>query len=310
MPFGAQRGKLGAGRLSNASDSRHSPKEAKKKRLQDVGLARLQQAARGRGGECLSSECLGQAARYSFRCAAGHAWEVAGSDVLRGAWCRLCAHEQRGKQLLSPDGLGRLQQAAAARGGACLSDAYLGQGKTYRFRCMHGHEWETRGNPVLRGAWCPDCAYVEKGKRMVRPDGLARLQAVAVAKGGACLSTVYLGNAHRYQFCCWCGHEWDAIAESVCQGAWCQACARRKKRLSIEDARKAAHARGGQCLSTAYVNNSTKMSWLCDRGHVWQTAFAVVRTGKWCPTCANMARITNAKFKARQRYENAGHLGL
>jgi len=189
MPFGAQRGKPGAGRLSNASDSRHSPKEAKKKRLQDVGLARLQQAARGRGGECLSSECLGQAARYSFRCAAGHAWEVAGSDVLRGAWCRLCAHEQRGKQLLSPDGLGRLQQAAAARGGACLSDAYLGQGKTYRFRCMHGHEWETRGNPVLRGAWCPDCAYVEKGKRMVRPDGLARLQAVAVAKGGACLST-------------------------------------------------------------------------------------------------------------------------
>jgi len=114
----------------------------------------------------------------------------------------------------------------------------------------------------------------------------------------------------RYQFCCWCGHEWDAIAESVCQGAWCQACARRKKRLSIEDARKAAHARGGQCLSTAYVNNSTKMSWLCDRGHVWQTAFAVVRTGKWCPTCANMARITNAKSKARQRYENAGHLGL
>lgn len=278
----------------------------KDKRLHADGLARLQNAARAQGGECLSGEYLGQAARYSFRCAAGRVWDTAGGEVLRGSWCRPCAHERRGSQLRQPDGLARLQKAAADRGGVCLSDAYAVQSETYQFRCRHGHKWSAPGTRILLGSWCPTCVNLQKSERMMRLDGLAQLQAMSAAKGGVCLSTKYLGTAHRYQFWCWCGKEWEAIGESVCQGAWCAVCAHVKRRLTLEAAREAAHARGGECLSTAYVSNTTKMSRLCDRGHPWQTTLAVIRMGRWCPTCANMTRITDRNSKARMRYQNAG----
>lgn len=231
--------------------------------------------------------------------------------MLRGAWCRTCADQRRAIQLRLPDGLDKLRRAASSRGGACLSNAYLGQAQTYRFCCALRHEWDTVGSLILLGSWCPACVEIQKSERMMRPDGLARLQALALAKGGACLSTAYQGNAHPYRFRCGCGNEWEAIAESVCQGTWCPACANAKKAPEHRGrVRGRTRSWRTQCLSSAYINNATKMSWLCDRGHVWQTTLAVIRTGKWCPTCANMARITNPNSKARMRYQDAARPDL
>lgn len=281
------------------------------KRLKD-GLQRLRKAAQERGGVCLSETYLGQAFHHRFRCAEGHEWES--TDVLRGAWCRSCAHARKKTQYRLADGLARLQQAAADKGGLCLSEVYEGSKEPYRFRCAQNHEWQAPGARVLRGAWCLACAKAQS-RWSVRPpaaslllDGLLRLQKVALDKGGVCLSESYLGQCRRYRFQCGHGHEWEATAASVLQGSWCPNCACVARRLGIDVARADAQARGGQCLSTTYVDNNTKMSWMCDRGHVWQARFGQIRKGQWCPECAHMARITNANSKARARYRAAGNL--
>lgn len=93
--------------------------------------------------------------RYFFRCARGHEWQAAGNDVLRGTWCLRSSHIDRSQAYLDPEGLARLQTLAKAKGGECLATEYRGQGKKYRFRCQHGHEWESTSQKIILGSWCP-----------------------------------------------------------------------------------------------------------------------------------------------------------
>jgi hypothetical protein len=277
---------------------------AKAARFAADGLVRLQQAAVAKGGVCLSEVYTGTHARYRFRCRHDHEWETLGKNILRGDWCSPCAVAAS----LAADGLVRLQHVAAAKGGVCLSDTYTGTNARYRFRCRHGHEWEATSANILTGRWCQRCANAATTKTLMLQDGLARLQQAAAARGGQCLSDTYSGYAARYRFRCAKGHEWTSRGLGVlADGQWCAKCAVIAQSLTIEDARAAAHANGGECLSETYVNNHTKLTWMCSRGHVWQTRFSAVRNqGCWCPECAHMAQITNSKSKARSRYKAAG----
>ncbi|WP_322063982.1 polymorphic toxin type 15 domain-containing protein, partial [Burkholderia cenocepacia] len=63
--------------------------------------------------------------------------------VVDGGWCPLCARIRHGEQQRDPNGLQRLQAAAALRGGQLLSTEYRLTNSKYRFRCARGHEWAT-----------------------------------------------------------------------------------------------------------------------------------------------------------------------
>ena len=221
---------------------------------------------------------------------------------------------------LKPGNLLRLHNIANARGGRCLSEQYLGVLAPYRFRCAHGHEWQTPGSNVLAGTWCRQCVVeARRGKSQPEtarrqssltrraPDGLRRLQQQAAVQGGRCLSEQYLGVNHSHRFRCDQGHEWDNLAMNVLRGQWCSLCRRESWRLTLAHAQQAALTRGGRCLSSTYVDCKTKLTWECDRGHIWSAPLATIRhRGCWCPDCASLARISNRNSKAYQRYADAG----
>lgn len=267
--------------------------------LDPGGLQRLVDAARAKGGVCLSPEYLGTGERHSFRCAKGHVWSTqAGTILYQNGWCRQCQYDAS----MAPDGLERLKRAAAEKNGRCLARRYDGSHGKYRFRCEHGHRWETTGQSILRGAWCPQCAEAKAGSWFLLKDGLAQLQARAAKHGGECLTGEYLGTARLYQLRCKKGHEWSSKGSAILAGRWCQTCAIDAQRCTIEDARSVARARGGACLSEVYRNAKSHLTWQCHRGHVWAANFDNVRNkGKWCPDCSVLNRITNAKSKARIR---------
>jgi len=59
--------------------------------------------------------------------------------------------------------------------------------------------------------------------------------------------------------------------------------------LDIEDMRKAAKFRGGECLSQSMTKGDlyTKLRWKCAFGHTFEaTPNLVLRGGHWCPECA------------------------
>ncbi|AZE26036.1 hypothetical protein C4K08_5644 [Pseudomonas chlororaphis subsp. aureofaciens] len=252
---------------------------------------------------CSNTQWLGEKALYTFSCRCGHQWQRSGKNALRHPGCPVCSKQTRYLTARLTDGLERLQQAAEKRGGQCLSDTYLGTSQRYPFICAQKHTWYAAGNEVLRGSWCKLCATEGRAKRLLSTEGFQRLQVAAARHEGVLLSEGgYKGGRQRALFRCREGHVWEALVSRVIRGAWCPTCGIDKRRLTLLDAQNAASARGGQCLSTTYVNTSIYLQWLCARGHQWRATLGTIRAGHWCHQCAVMARISSRKSRALVRY--------
>jgi ribosomal protein S27AE len=65
------------------------------------------------------------------------------------------------------------------------------------------------------------------------------------------------------------------------------------RKLTLEVFQDIARERGGECLSTEYVNNRTHLRWRCADGHEWFARGDCVKDGnQWCPQCfTNKARL-------------------
>lgn len=188
--------------------------------------------------------------RHRFQCARGHIWQaMPGKVASEGSWCRRCAQQDHGPKRMRKDGLASLQDVAERRGGTLLDTVYAGMCLRYRFACAKGHQWQAEGAEIVRGFWCKACANEAKRIQYRLPDGLARLQAAAQARQGACLSSEYIIARTHYRFRCQKGHEWQSTGHRIFRGAWCPVCAHDALRLSIDQMRELARQRGGRCLS-------------------------------------------------------------
>lgn len=108
---------------------------------------------------------------------------------------------------------------------------------------------------------------------------------LAESKGGKFLSPKYSVSGARYEWQCANGHIWQAQHNNIFKGGWCPECAGLKKK-SIEECHKLAESKGGKCLSTGYINNSSKLIWECSKGHAFQLSYHGVYTQKrWCKQC-------------------------
>jgi len=182
------------------------------------GLTRLNGIARQHGGECLSVEYKTVNRSYRFRCARGHEWVTSGAEVVRGAWCRLCADMQKSEAYRREDGLSELHRIAKSRGGQCFAESYDGGKAYYRFRCEKGHEWETIGARIFRGTWCFTCGH--EGRRL----GMDVMRELAAEHGGQCVSQTYVNSETKLQWECARGHRWHARPSNIRAGHWCIQC--------------------------------------------------------------------------------------
>jgi len=121
-----------------------------------------------------------------------------------------------------------------------------------------------------------------------------RLKQIAAGHGGACLSAQYVSSTVKVRWRCARGHEWEALANNIARGHWCMICGNerqgRAKAHSIGIMDNIAASRGGQCLSSSYRNNLTKLRWRCAQGHEWEAVPGSIvgsgkRKGSWCATC-------------------------
>lgn len=55
--------------------------------------------------------------------------------------------------------------------------------------------------------------------------------------------------------------------------------------ITIVDMKMIAKDSGGQCLSSEYLNNSSKLIWKCKNGHIWEATPKNIKKGRWCPFC-------------------------
>ena len=119
----------------------------------------------------------------------------------------------------------------------------------------------------------------------------------AISKGGECLSNVYLDTHSNLLWRCGNpNHEpWYSPFNSTVRGkAWCRSCSQEESTNAMKTlnafamAQEYAKERGGQCLSTEYVNTRTNMLWKCANPNhpSWLASYKTVVNGKcWCRFC-------------------------
>lgn len=248
----------------------------------------MQRLAQSRGGRCLSSKYTNTRTKLRWQCRAGHKWTTIPKCILRGHWCPQCDQLSRPRKYTIVD----LKKIAVKRGGKCLSQHYLGWGEKLEWQCSKGHHWWARPADVAakRGRWCPYC----RGLHITITD----MHNLARQRGGRCLAKQYHGASSKLLWECAKGHRWKAVPASVKTGTWCPECAGNTS-YSIDDMHSLAVKRGGKCLSKCYRNSSTVLLWECAEGHRWEAKAGNVRTGTWCPKCAETIgeRICRTAFE-------------
>lgn len=174
---------------------------------------------------------------------------------------------------------------AKARGGKCLSEAYINTKTKMRWQCIEGHTWDAIPSNVRRKAWCPECAGCAKL-------GIGEMQMLAMKRGGSCLSHEYKDAHTKLRWRCSEGHEWEAKPMSIkTNGNWCPECSP-TRRLSIKEMKEIALLRGGVCLSDVYTDCESKLLWRCKYRHEWKSTPHSVKSGGWCPVCGNTVKNT------------------
>ena len=255
------------------------------------------QLAENRGGVCLSAEYKACEVKMAWRCAAGHEFSASLNKVKNaGSWCPHCAGNARLSIKVA-------EQVAKERGGVCLSKTYTSTKAKMWWQCAEGHEWAASLNSIKNlKTWCRKCARKPMAHLEVARD-------LAAKRGGTCLSTSCERTSARLRWRCASGHEWGASLSSVKQGSWCMTCYHSSRRLGLSCAQEVAAKKGGQCLSSEYVNAHKKMRWRCAVGHEWEASLTNIKDrGSWCSACSQSSSwpetclrgIMEAIFPGRQ----------
>ena len=186
-------------------------------------LERIQAIAAERGGECLTDECRGVKAKYRWRCADGHEWDARLDNIVHGNnWCRICSLAANAPARIA-NNLRSARELAASKGGECLATENFSVRVLVDWRCASGHEWRANfHNMRHQGSWCPTCANERRG---ITPRGIEDAHAIALDRGGKCLSTQYVNNTEHLEWECASGHTWEATYHNVAdKGSWCPSC--------------------------------------------------------------------------------------
>ncbi len=242
-------------------------------------IEKMKEIAKERGGECLSKEYINSNTKLKWKCEKGHVWEaiphsIKGSSKRAGTWCPVCAGSQ-------PLSIEQFHKIAKERGGECLSKEYINSNTKLKWKCEKGHVWEATPMHIKHSkSWCLICSGKEKHT-------IEKMKEIANERGGECLSKEYINSNIKLKWKCEKGHVWEVSPINIVNNnAWCKKCAG-KEILNIKEFHKIAKERGGECLSKEYKNNASKLKFVCNFGHIWETTGKSIKgRNSWCPECS------------------------
>jgi len=187
---------------------------------QRESIKKIQELAKEKGGECLSSEYINSQCPLLWQCSHGHKWTALPYSIKKGHWCPICANSGKAAK----KSIEQFQALAKERGGLCLSIEYLGIFEKLKWRCKEEHEWEATPKSIQAGRWCSKCGRKKVGNQLRKT--IEDMRVLAKKHGGFCLSDEYINVTAKLKWRCKEGHEWETMPDSVQQGRWCPKCRR------------------------------------------------------------------------------------
>lgn len=145
--------------------------------------------------------------------------------------------------------------------------------------------------------------------KKTREKQIAKAYAYAESKGGKCLSTDYEHARTPLEWkCANDDHpQWTSNYEKVVLlQRWCPLCGIEKcakgitNKNGLQMAKDYATEKGGECLSTEYVNAHGKLTWKCanEKHPTWQAIYNnVVKKGRWCKLCSSKRNLSENRVR-------------
>ena len=118
-------------------------------------------------------------------------------------------------------------------------------------------------------------------------EGLKECRRIAKERDGELLSNYYLGANKKLRWKCnKDGYEWDASLSTIKRGCWCPKCSGHHK-YTIQDIKKIAIERDGECLSKEYKGLKYKLLWKCNKhNYIFKISLgSILYQNVWCPIC-------------------------
>jgi len=115
--------------------------------------------------------------------------------------------------------------------------------------------------------------------------------------GYTLLSDTYSNNSTKLLVKCDKGHEYNVKFNVFEQGSRCPVCSNRVK-YTYEYVKNYIENEGYTLLSDSYINNKTKLSVRCDKGHEYNVTFHTLLAGQRCAYCYGNNKKTIDEVKS------------
>lgn len=260
-----------------------------------LDIKAMQEIARSRGGECLSTRYTNTQTKLKWKCADGHSWTAVPGSIQQGRWCPYCS--QLYSERICRDVIEQLTGHAFPkvkpkwltndRGNTMEIDGFceqLGIGFEYhgaQHYTQLGHSF-ARGTGTLATRQRDD----ERKRRLCREHGVALIEVPYTVEPDD--FPVFIHDAIRLS-----GHEVtlaDPATVTVAVHVMPE---------MLREYQAIAESRGGKLLSTQFINARTPIEFQCGRGHApWKALPYNVKNGQWCPVCADAKRIETKRTRS------------
>ncbi|CAM2178448.1 putative Zinc-ribbon domain-containing protein [Burkholderia orbicola] len=145
------------------------------------------------------------------------------AEIVSDRWSKRPRLNLLGMMIVADGRLDQCQAIARERGGYCLSDQYLGQSVSLRWRCSMDHEWWMTPKACKRGGWCVDCRKFAQAEKH-RAETFEKVRLHVAKLGGQLISEKFESQNEPLHIICRNGHRWSASWASLRHGTGCVEC--------------------------------------------------------------------------------------
>ena len=259
-----------------------------------------------------------------WRCLHGHEWEAKILSRVYGTSCPVCARQVRGQKnrsnaiskrgsLASTHPLIARQWHPTKNDKRGPEDYSSGSNERVWWQCEYGHDWYTAIYCRVHGSACPTCYKRMKGK-IVRRAVIRKIGSLATTHPAIAAQWHPTRNRpketvdyppssiEKVTWLCQCGHVWEARIYARVHGAGCPRCYGQARGKIVRNA--ALRKRGSLARTHPEIaaqwhptlngpkkpedyppGSSEKVSWRCERRHVWEATINDRTIGTGCPQC-------------------------
>jgi len=171
-----------------------------------------------------------------------------------------------------------IKESFAKEGYTILSSNYINSTSKLRYICPIGHKHSISWGKWKIGRRCYYCFGTVK-------KDILDIKKLFEAEGYILLSGEYRNDHTKLDYICNLGHAHSITFMGWRMGHRCAICAGQRK-PTIEEITESFKLEGYTLLSKEYVNNRTKLKYICPYGHKHGMTWVHWSDRKRCPTCA------------------------